>query len=229
MRSEMPTIPDFTDPIWQAGQSDSQLRKSISDGSNRLMPAMKRKLTPADIDRLLVLVRWFEGGRHILPDETDDLTALLREPVQHSDGASHRFSAVGAPIDARAIYQRSCQLCHGADGRGAPSGRRLPGIPDFTSKRWQESRSQAKLATSILEGRGEKMPAFRGKLGNDQVSALVTYVRAFASRREPSPNASSSSFDSRLDHLQSEFEELGRAYRQILVQPYDRPSPGTHR
>lgn len=119
----------------------------------------------------------------------------------------------------RATFQRSCQIYHGTDGRGARSGRRLPGIPDFTSRAWQERRSQAELEASILEGKGERMPAFRDKLGAEQVSALAAFVRAFGPPQTWPPSAPSGDFDVRYDQLRRDFENLLRSYRELWPPP----------
>ena len=227
VRDDIPTVPDFTDLKWQASRSDLQLRKSISEGTNELMPAMKRKLPPAAIGEMVVLVRRFVGCRLVVPDEKTEPPASPHDAVVRADNPPHPLpitdAQVAPKIDARAIYQRSCQLCHGADGRGASSRQRLPGIPDFTSSRWQQSRSRAKLVTSILEGKGEKMPSFRGKLDAAQVSALVTYIRAFDTKQDNSRSAISQGFDYDLKQLRKESEELRRAYRELTASPVDRP------
>jgi uncharacterized membrane protein len=70
--------------------------------------------------------------------------------------------------------------CHGADGTGSPERDRLPEVPDFTSAAWQARRSDAQLVASVLDGKGEEMPPWRGKLSEGQARGLVTYVRAFA-------------------------------------------------
>jgi cytochrome c oxidase cbb3-type subunit 3 len=227
LRDDMPSIPDFTDLKWQESRSDLQLRKSISEGTKDLMPSMKRKLAPADIEEMVFMVRRFVGGGFVVPEDNIEPAASPPHVAARIDNSPHPLpnaAAQGAPrIDARAIYQRSCQRCHGADGRGTSLGRRLPGIPDFTSGRWQQSRSRAKLMASILEGKGEKMPAFRGKLDADQVSALVAYIRTFDSKQDHSRSATSQRFDSNLEQLRRESEELRRAFRELANSPVDRP------
>ena len=120
------------------------------------------------------------------------------------------------------IYQRSCQICHGSDGRGGPTGSRLTGVPDFTNQSWQASRSPAQLETSILEGKGQRMPGFRDKLGTGQAAALVSFVRSFASIPAQPLAAPSSDFDRRLSRLQREFEEASPGLPGSLASP---PAP----
>src|SRR5262245_61370692 len=55
----------------------------------------------------------------------------------------------------RAHYRRFCARCHGNDHTGA-AGR----VPNFTSRSWQQRRSDSQLLVSILEGKGSGMPPF---------------------------------------------------------------------
>ena len=70
--------------------------------------------------------------------------------------------------------------CHGTDGTGNKARERLPEIPDFTNPSWQARRADSKLLSSVLDGKGDDMPAHRGKISKEQARGLVTYVRAFA-------------------------------------------------
>ena len=222
-RDLMRTIPDFTDPTWQASRNDQQLLHSIGEGKGKFMPAMKGKLAPADIEPMIVLVRRFSGGQLVVPEEGTVAPGSPPNPPDDVPPAhasrrppSNSSEAVAGP-DAGGIFRRSCQICHGADGRGASSGSRLPGLPDFTSGLWQEGRSRAQLAASILEGKGG-MPSFRGKLSTAEVRALASYVRAFGPIPEEPQNTLSDDFDRRFDLLQREFEELRHAYRELSPQ-----------
>jgi uncharacterized membrane protein len=76
--------------------------------------------------------------------------------------------------------------CHGADGTGSRVRRRQPEIPDFTDTAWQARRSDAHLLASILDGKGEEMPPWRGKLSEEQARGLAACVRAFAPAAERS-------------------------------------------
>jgi mono/diheme cytochrome c family protein len=204
------------------------------------MPAMRAKLDPNDVVKLVALVRRFRGGQWVVPEEEtepQETSPHRPAPREATRVAAPAPSRRDLPLDPgagtvaghveRAIFQRSCQICHGADGRGAPSGSRLPGIPDFTSRAWQEGRSQAQLEASILEGKGERMPAFRDKLGAEQVSALAAFVRAFGPPQARPPSAPSGDFDDRLTRLQREFEELRRVYRKLSPPPPSGADPDT--
>jgi mono/diheme cytochrome c family protein len=74
------------------------------------------------------------------------------------------------------LYNRYCIRCHGVDGRGVWD---IPGVPDFTSARWQAFRSDAQRARIILEGRGAVMPPFRGALSLEEAWAIGRYLHTF--------------------------------------------------
>ena len=80
---------------------------------------------------------------------------------------------------AKALFGEKCARCHGADGRGETVTGSMLGVPDFTDEKWwKEERSEARLITSVTEGRDE-MPAFGRKLTRREIASLVAYVRRF--------------------------------------------------
>ncbi len=84
---------------------------------------------------------------------------------------------------AKDLYKQTCARCHGADGSGKETRGDTKEIPDFTSDKWQEQRSNAQLLVSIREGKGTRMPAFASKLTDNQARDLLTFVRAFGSKQ----------------------------------------------
>jgi mono/diheme cytochrome c family protein/uncharacterized membrane protein len=104
-------------------------------------------------------------------------------------------SAAARPAVAseRELFRQHCVKCHGEQGTGSRARPLQPTIPDFSDASWQARRSDARLKTSILEGKGKDMPPWRGKISEEQASALVGYIRALAQStrsREAVPRAS---------------------------------------
>ncbi|GAB61350.1 MAG: cytochrome c [Candidatus Jettenia sp.] len=78
-----------------------------------------------------------------------------------------------------AVYERECQKCHRADGKGGLIGRFIFKIPNFTNTKWQDNASDSRLIISIANGK-RKMPGYKGKLKDEEIVDLVkTCVRSF--------------------------------------------------
>ena len=86
------------------------------------------------------------------------------------------FAAVPADAtDSAAVFKTNCAACHGADGRGqSPMGKALH-VKDLASDDVQ-ALSDQQLKTIIAEGKG-KMPAYKSKLSDDDIAALVAFIR----------------------------------------------------
>jgi cytochrome c6 len=77
--------------------------------------------------------------------------------------------------DGGADFKAKCAMCHGATGAGdTVMGKNLK-LKDLGSAEVQKQ-SDADLTTTISGGKG-KMPAYKGKLTDAQISDLVKYVR----------------------------------------------------
>jgi len=82
-----------------------------------------------------------------------------------------------AAADGAALYKAKCAMCHGADGSGAtPMGKSMK-LRDLRSPEVQEQ-SDAELIKLTTDGKG-KMPAYKGKLTDAEISAIVTHIRTF--------------------------------------------------
>ena len=83
------------------------------------------------------------------------------------------FSLVAA--DGDAVFKARCAACHGSDGKG----NQAIGTPDFTSPKTQSSLSDADMIDTITNGRkGTIMPAWKGKLSNEEIAAVAAYLRS---------------------------------------------------
>lgn len=81
--------------------------------------------------------------------------------------------------DAAATFKAKCAMCHGADGKGSPTGLKM-GAHDFTSADVQKQ-TDAQLTETITKGKG-KMPAYDGKLKDTEIKDLVAYVRSLGKK-----------------------------------------------
>lgn len=83
--------------------------------------------------------------------------------------------------DAKANWDANCAQCHGKDGSANTKMGKQLNARDLTDAKVQASFSDAKATESIKEGVKEggktTMKAFGGKLTDDEIKALVAYVR----------------------------------------------------
>lgn len=91
-------------------------------------------------------------------------------------------NTVGAKADSKDsaanAFKMRCAPCHADDGSGNTSPGKALGIPDLRSHEIQ-GQTDAQLASVITNGT-KKMPAFKDKLTEAEIHALVKHVRTFA-------------------------------------------------
>jgi mono/diheme cytochrome c family protein len=78
--------------------------------------------------------------------------------------------------DVRANYDAKCASCHGRDGRSKTARGRRTHSRDLTDSSWQNDVGDERLFNSINNGRG-RMPAFKKSLSENEIEALVAFVR----------------------------------------------------
>lgn len=94
--------------------------------------------------------------------------------------------AIVAPLSARAAdaktnWANNCAQCHGPDGKANTKMGKTLNAKDLTDPKVQAEFTDAKATQSIKEGVKQNgkttMKAFGGKLTDEEISALVKYVR----------------------------------------------------
>jgi len=122
-------------------------------------------------------------GLHETPTSTSGQAANKNAPAapaintNAAGDTSKAASAQSAAGDGAALYQSiGCAVCHGADGKGNPQ---MKDIPNFTDAAWQKKTANAELIRLIQNGK-PPMPAYKNRLTDEQINALVAYLRAFA-------------------------------------------------
>ncbi|MBT3196914.1 MAG: c-type cytochrome [Gammaproteobacteria bacterium] len=171
-------------------------------GDGPLAKAMK--ITPADLtttvrsrsDTILTKIITGEGrqtitgrDRHnLLSDAMPEWKDLFSPSQIRSLIAYLRFlgntkyALMGDPKVGMEIYQAYCQVCHGVEGEGDGIMTQLMGMMpmDHTNPNETNRLTNPELVTSILDGKGRFMPAWRGILSQGEVEALVSYIRLLA-------------------------------------------------
>lgn len=84
--------------------------------------------------------------------------------------------------DSASVYHTKCAVCHAADGSGnTVMGKKL-GAKNLRSEEVQK-KSDAELNSSITNGVGKTMPAYKDKLSADDIKGLVSYIRDLAKKK----------------------------------------------
>jgi cytochrome c6 len=84
------------------------------------------------------------------------------------------YSGAALGADASALWGQHCASCHGKDGSGNTAMGKKLGVKDYTKT---QSFSDDEAANVIKNGKG-KMKGYKAKLSDDDVKALVAYVRS---------------------------------------------------
>lgn len=77
------------------------------------------------------------------------------------------------------VFARICAACHGKDGKAqTPIARKL-GVKDLTQSKLTDAEIEKQIQEGKKDERGkEKMPAFKGRLSDDQIKSLIPVVKA---------------------------------------------------
>jgi mono/diheme cytochrome c family protein len=85
--------------------------------------------------------------------------------------------------DAKENWEKNCTKCHGPDGKGKTKMGEKLGIKDYSDAKVQDSLKDDAMTKAIKDGvkDGEKtkMKGFGDVLSDDEIKALVKYVRDF--------------------------------------------------
>jgi len=77
--------------------------------------------------------------------------------------------------DSGGLYKTKCAACHGPDGKGETSMGKMMKVRDLASEDVQKQ-TDADLTNIVSNGKA-KMPAYKGKLTDDQIKQLVGFIR----------------------------------------------------
>jgi len=86
--------------------------------------------------------------------------------------------AAAAAPDGKALFAANCSACHQAQGQGITGA-----FPALAKNKFVVGDPKA-VAATVLNGRGG-MPAFRDSLTDDQLSAILTFVRSSWGNKAP--------------------------------------------
>lgn len=117
------------------------------------------------------------------------MVSATMQASQHSESTTTSNASKQNPVTpseasqakAKAIYSYDCSMCHGPMGNGKTDlGKDATGsVSDLTDPTTTAHMSDTELFGLILNGKG-KMPGEKGRLKDDEIRNLVTYVRGLA-------------------------------------------------
>lgn len=124
------------------------------------------------------------------PAPSSSAAEVAKDVAQGGSGTAGAAAAGGgspAEQEARALFEGTCAICHGATGAGdgAASANLNPKPRNYTDKAWQASVTDDDLRNIILQGGAAvgKSPTMPGqpqlKDKPEVVSALVAIIRGF--------------------------------------------------
>ena len=115
-------------------------------------------------------IRFVAHPEHIPPGfPSHDRPLALVNPLEGNANAKK--------IGSQLYVSYNCIDCHGADGSGAMG-------PSLADNRWHFGGGSAEVFESIYQGRPDGMPAWGGRISNEQIWSLVTYVRSLSAGKD---------------------------------------------
>jgi len=110
---------------------------------------------------------------------------MKKYPLLGSAAALVLFASAGRAADAPATWSQNCAACHGADGGGHTKAGKKVGAKDLTDAANQKAFTDDEAFTAVKAGFKDasgavKMQPFADKLSDDDIKALIAYVRTLA-------------------------------------------------
>jgi mono/diheme cytochrome c family protein len=96
-----------------------------------------------------------------------------------------------ASVEAKALYEKHCLKCHGAngDGKGKAGTKLKPAPTDFTTEKSQKRTDDQIFEATKLGSKAKsievskKMPAYSSKLTDEQIKEQVKLIREFGAKK----------------------------------------------
>ncbi|MFC3181772.1 cytochrome-c oxidase, cbb3-type subunit III [Cypionkella sinensis] len=149
--------PNLLDNDWLWGGDMNAIHTTITHGI--------RNTTDEDA-RLSQMPAFGVDGILEKPQIADVVQYVLQISGQDHDATQ---ASAGA-----AVFAENCVGCHGEDGKG----NREFGAPNLTDAIWLYGGDAATLTETVTKARYGVMPAWGGKLSEDEIRAVATYVHS---------------------------------------------------
>ena len=110
-------------------------------------------------------------------------TLIAAFAILSLSGTAFADGAAGAKV-----FKAKCASCHGADGKATTPQAQKQKVRDMTKPEWQKEFSDDQLLKATVdgfkrerEGVKQDMPAYKGKLNDQQLKDVVAYMRSLKS------------------------------------------------
>ena len=167
-----------------------------SRARNSMVPPPRDFTTPAaavELSRERMISSVAEGrpGTAMAPWKTQLTEAQIAAVVDFIQTRFMLSAATAGTERGRRLYAENCSVCHGDDGAGArwAAANMSPPPRNFTSEVAARDLTVERMVASVTHGRADTaMPGFAGQLSDEDIEAVVDYVRA-AFLRKPAGDA----------------------------------------
>jgi len=157
---------------------------------------MKRALVLAGCAAVLVVACQRDEGRELphgaptgvamtpMSDSAGGVFPGIHSQVSYGSLHNPYEGNVQAERDGRQLFlSYNCVGCHG----GRAGGGMGPSLRDVD---WIYGNDDARIYSSIAQGRAHGMPAWESRMTADQIWKLVTYIKSLRTTNEPNPPSS---------------------------------------
>lgn len=100
--------------------------------------------------------------------------------------SAYLWGIAAAEPDGKAIYEKSCKMCHGIDGKGNPKVAKAIKVDlaklNLTGKETSDKKD-AELVKTVSDGSGKIMKGFKDKLKQEEIAAVIGHIRSLATQK----------------------------------------------
>jgi cytochrome c oxidase cbb3-type subunit 3 len=147
--------PNLNDDDWLWGGKLADIETTITHGIRATDAKTRAGNMPA-----------FGRDKILKPEEISSVADYVRS-------LSDLPTEPGANLAAgKKVFVDNCAVCHGPEGKG----NREVGAPNLTDKIWLYGPDKQTIMEGIINGRGNVMPAWAGRLDDSTIKALTVYV-----------------------------------------------------
>ena len=90
---------------------------------------------------------------------------------------------IASAAEAAENWNKMCASCHAKDGSGSTMMGKKLNVKDYRDAKVQtdltDDQAIKAIKDGVAEGGKDKMKSFKDKLTDDEIKALVTYIRSF--------------------------------------------------